>query len=319
MPGGMPGAGGAAGPGGGPGGPGGGMQMQGGAPGGMPGGQQGGGDEAAAGGGRGGRGGGGRGAGGEGGQGGGGGFAAMRNMSDEDRARFRELMTKAMAGKDPSKLSAEERQKMFAQVQEQMKAEAAKKGDTKKGEAKQGETKQGEPKKGGGDAPVAREGRRGGGGPAGSGGMGGNPLDLMRLSAASSQQFTEEDRANAKLPLPPEEDSQLQVLLRPGLLADVEIIVEKIPNALHVPAQAVFEKDGKPWSTCRTGKQFEARPIKLVKRSESMMVMAERREARRDWSRWPTRTPSKPTARRDKGDKKGGGGAMGGMPAGGKQ
>ncbi len=56
---------------------------------------------------------------------------------------------------------------------------------------------------------------------------------------------------SARLPLPPEEDSQVQVLLRPGLLADVEIMVEKIPDALHVPAQAVFQKNGKTWCTCR--------------------------------------------------------------------
>ena len=59
-----------------------------------------------------------------------------------------------------------------------------------------------------------------------------------------SQQFLKRS-CHAKLPPPPEEDSQFDVLLRPGLLADVEIIVEKIPNAIHVPNQAVFEKEGK--------------------------------------------------------------------------
>ena len=44
-----------------------------------------------------------------------------------------------------------------------------------------------------------------------------------------SSGFTEDDRKAAKLPLPPEQDSQVQVLLRPGLLADVEIQVEKLP------------------------------------------------------------------------------------------
>ena len=59
-------------------------------------------------------------------------------------------------------------------------------------------------------------------------------------------QSTQEDRDNAKLPPPPEQDSEISKLLRPGLLADVEIEVEKIPNALHVPKQAVFRKGGKP-------------------------------------------------------------------------
>jgi hypothetical protein len=108
------------------------------------------------------------------------------------------------------------------------------------------------------------EGRRGGGSP--------NPLDLFRMSSTS--QYSEEERNNAKLPLAPEEDSQLQVLLRPGLLSDVEIIVEKIPNALHVPAQAVFEKNGKSIVyVLASNKKYEPREVKLVKRSESMMVL----------------------------------------------
>ena len=58
------------------------------------------------------------------------------------------------------------------------------------------------------------------------------------------------------------------------LLADVEIIVEKIPDAINIPAQAVFEKDGKPTVYVRSGNKFEARPIKPLKRSESTIVIA---------------------------------------------
>jgi hypothetical protein len=248
----------------------------------------------------GGRGGGGRGAGG----GGRGGFPGMRDMSDEDRARFRELMTKAMAGKDPSTMTPEDRQKIFAQVQEQMKKSPAAKGDSKKGEAGKGD--------------VPQSAGRGPGGPAGAPGLsGGNPLDLLRMAGAASRQFNEEDRNKAKLPLPPEEDSQLQVLLRPGLLADVEIIVEKIPNALHLPAQAVFEKNGKPTVFVQTGKRFEAREVKLAKRSETMMILTGGVKP------GEVVALADPTARSDskkgKGEKKsGGGGAMGAMP-GGKQ
>jgi hypothetical protein len=85
---------------------------------------------------------------------------------------------------------------------------------------------------------------------------------------------TEEERNRAKLPPPPEEDSQLQVLLRPGLLSDIEIIVEKIPNATYVPAQAVFEKDGKQVVYVKNGKRFEERQVQLAKRSESTMVLS---------------------------------------------
>ena len=112
------------------------------------------------------------------------------------------------------------------------------------------------------------------------------------------------------LPLPPEQDSQLQALLRPGLLADVEIIVEKIPNALHIPAQAVFEKNNKATVFVQKNGKFEAREIQLIKRSESMMVLSGGVEpgeiiAMAD----PTATDKK-----NKGDKKSQGGAMGMMP-----
>jgi hypothetical protein len=80
---------------------------------------------------------------------------------------------------------------------------------------------------------------------------GGAPFDFAALAGRrGGQQFTEDERKNAKLPPPPEQDSQVQALLRPGLLADVEIIVEKIPDALHVPAQAVFAKSGRPQYLC---------------------------------------------------------------------
>jgi hypothetical protein len=95
----------------------------------------------------------------------------------------------------------------------------------------------------------------------------------MRAAAAKNR-FTEADLENAKLPPPPEEASNLDVLLRPGLLADVEIIVEKIPNALHVPVQAVFEREGKQIVFVRKGSKFEMRPVEIARRSESTMVLS---------------------------------------------
>ena len=86
---------------------------------------------------------------------------------------------------------------------------------------------------------------------------------------------SDEQLKNAKLPPPPEEDSQLDVLLRPGVLADVEIVIEHIPDALHIPAQSVFERDGKPIVYVKRGERFEERAIKLSKRSENTIVIAE--------------------------------------------
>jgi len=95
------------------------------------------------------------------------------------------------------------------------------------------------------------------------------------LGAFAAQRFSEKDLANATLPAAPEEDNQLEVLLRPGLLSDVEIIVERVPNAIHIPVQAVFEKDGKLIVYVKNGSRFDERVIKPLKRSESVMVIAE--------------------------------------------
>lgn len=96
----------------------------------------------------------------------------------------------------------------------------------------------------------------------------------MAMMGNGGSKFTLDERNNAKLPLPPEQDSQVQVLLRPGLLSDVEITVEKLPNVIHVPGQAVFQKGGKPtvYVQQKNGR-FEPREVQLVKQSESMMVL----------------------------------------------
>jgi hypothetical protein len=111
------------------------------------------------------------------------------------------------------------------------------------------------------------QGRGGrGGGPNGQPGQGGG--------AGNQPVFTDEDRANATLPPPPEQDSGIAKLVRPGLLADVEIQVESIPNALHVPSQAIYRQNGKPivYVQGKDGK-FSPREVSLVKQSESSMVL----------------------------------------------
>jgi len=114
-----------------------------------------------------------------------------------------------------------------------------------------------------------------GGGRGGRGGGGGRGGDGNARDAAPDAAQIERD--NAKLPPPPEEDSQLDVLLRPGMLADVEITVEKIPDAISVPNQAVFEKGGRTivYVENPTTHRFDERAVKLAKRSESVMVIAE--------------------------------------------
>ncbi len=203
-------------------------------------------------------------------------------MSEEDQKKMRALFEKELGGRQMQDLSPEERRKVFEKIREAMggalraggsgqrSGQRAERGGRESGESAGAESEA--------TARGARRGRReemGSGGPGEPAGI----LASMGLPAGfgmgAAQQFSEKDLENAKLPPPPEEDSQLDVLLRPGLLADVEIIVEKIPNAIYVPIQAVFEKDGKPAVYVKSGNAFETRFIKPLKRSESVMVIAE--------------------------------------------
>lgn len=189
----------------------------------------------------------------------------MANLSDEDRQKMRGLRQKMQAA------SPEEQQKL----QKEMSDLIAKAGIAPGAGGGRGQF--------GGRGDGAGDGNRGGGGGDSAGGGGGrggrgglsiaNPLDMLRRNSGSP--FTEEERNNAKLPLPPEQDSQVQALLRPGLLADVEIVVERIPNALHIPTQAVFDRNGKPvvYVQQKNGR-FEPREVQLMKRSESTMVLS---------------------------------------------
>ncbi|MGE5569409.1 MAG: efflux RND transporter periplasmic adaptor subunit [Rhodospirillales bacterium] len=201
-------------------------------------------------------------------------------MSQEERQKMREAFQKMLAGRNMQDLSPEERQKLSEQMRSMMGGAAgARMGQGRPGRpgGEAGAGSEGPPAFGFQRGPGARGGARGeseggerGGGPLGMGGE----MPFFGGSGGALQ-FSDADLANAKLPPPPEEDSQLDVLLRPGLLADVEIIVEKIPDAIHIPVQAVFEKEGKLVVFVKHGDEFEERVVKPLKRSESTMVIAE--------------------------------------------
>ncbi len=240
---------------------------------------------------------------------GGGGSSALGNLSEADRKKVRDAMEKALKGRSMQDLSAEERTKLMADVQKATGVKTAASG------AKKGGT----PAPGAADGPptiLARgpEGRSGGR----KGGNGGDD-GMPRLSSMfGGGQFSEKDMANAKLPPAPEEDSQLDVLIRPGLLSDVEIIVEKIPNAIHIPNQAVFEKNGKLIAYVLMGpNKWEERVLKPLKRSESTLVVGEGLKpgetiALAD----PFEKPGDKKKKQDSSSSGGGGNPMGGMSGG---
>jgi multidrug efflux pump subunit AcrA (membrane-fusion protein) len=197
------------------------------------------------------------------------------DLSEADRQKFREAMQKALNGRSMQDLTPEERQKIFDEVRKAVPALAnaprPAQGGGQRPAGPPAEAPAGPPAAGL-DALTSRSGRgrggeggeRRGAGPAGFPGFG-----------FGSPQFSEKDLENAQLPEPPGPESQLDILIRPGSLADVEIIVEKIPNAIHIPAQAVFEKDGKPVVYVKNGTRWDERFIKPLRRAESTLVVGE--------------------------------------------
>ena len=193
--------------------------------------------------------------------GGGQGGDRFANMSEADRQKMAQIRQQMQSA------SPEEREKLQKQMQDLL----ARNGITM-GQGRGA----GDGRGGRGDGqgfPGSGSGQRGPGG-LGAGGQGGRGMDPLAMFSRNTGGFSDDDRAKAKLPLPPEQDSRAQVLLRPGLLADVEIQVEKLSDVIHVPAQAVFQKSGQYLVYVQNKGKFEPRPVKLVKQSESMMVIA---------------------------------------------
>jgi hypothetical protein len=245
------------------------------------------------------------GAGGPGGAQGGGMFAGL---STEDRLKMREAMDKALNGRSMRDLTPEERTELFAKLRKENPTLFAGRGPGAGGPG--ANPAAGAPAAGGPGGPVVTAAQPGAGGerrgPGGDDAAGGMRSPMM--FGGASQTFSEKELENAKLPPPPEEDSQLDILLRPGLLADVEIIIEKIPNAVHIPAQAVIEREGKTMVYVQTGSRWEPREVKPLKRSESTMVIAS------GLNPGETVALSDPNAKPGDKKKDGGSGAMGAVP-----
>jgi hypothetical protein len=61
--------------------------------------------------------------------------------------------------------------------------------------------------------------------------------------------------------------------LRPGMSARVEITSETIKNALWLPAQALFESDGKKFVYLKAANGFARKDVNLVRRNETRVIV----------------------------------------------
>lgn len=67
---------------------------------------------------------------------------------------------------------------------------------------------------------------------------------------------------------------QLDPQMRAGSSLRVVIDGQEVPSALHVPRQAVFEKNGKNYVFIQLGERFDRRDVKVVNRTESRAVIS---------------------------------------------
>lgn len=63
--------------------------------------------------------------------------------------------------------------------------------------------------------------------------------------------------------------------IRPGLSAGARIAVDKIPDAILVPAAAVFEKDGRSVAYVQHGSRFEERAVQVGRRGRAELMITQ--------------------------------------------
>ena len=109
---------------------------------------------------------------------------------------------------------------------------------------------------------------------AGGGARGGRQPQTATAASGGSE-FSESERAGAQLPEPPQQGSDVEVLLRPGLLADAEVTVELIPDTLYIPYQAVFEEGAQNIVYVLESGRLLPRRVQLGRRSESQVAVVD--------------------------------------------
>jgi HlyD family secretion protein len=115
-----------------------------------------------------------------------------------------------------------------------------------------------------------------------------NQLVTVHLDAIPDRQFTGKideistiasEDYTAGWPIPRNFDlritlDQLDSRLRPGMTAQITIIVDRIPNVLIVPVHATFQREGETYAYVWDGSKFRQRVIEVSKRSGDRVVIA---------------------------------------------
>jgi RND family efflux transporter MFP subunit len=61
---------------------------------------------------------------------------------------------------------------------------------------------------------------------------------------------------------------------KPGITGQVTVVVDRVPDAVILPAQALFQKSGQTIAYVWRGNQFEERPVEIARRSGDQIMIA---------------------------------------------
>jgi HlyD family secretion protein len=62
--------------------------------------------------------------------------------------------------------------------------------------------------------------------------------------------------------------------MKPGMTAQVTVVVDRVPNALTSPVQASFQKSGQTVAYVWDGSKFQERGIEVARRSRDRLLVA---------------------------------------------
>lgn len=110
----------------------------------------------------------------------------------------------------------------------------------------------------------------------------------VQLDAVADRQFTGQVRRigtiatpdfSAGWPFPHNFDLDLSIdqrdqRLRPGMTAQVTVVLQRIPNSITIPAQASFLKSGQTVAYVWKQSRFEEQPIQIERRSRDRLLIA---------------------------------------------
>lgn len=102
--------------------------------------------------------------------------------------------------------------------------------------------------------------------------------NVDEISTIASEDYT------AGWPIPRNFDlritlDQLDPRLRPGMTAQITIVVDRIPDVLVIPAAATFQKEGETFAYIWTGSKFREQKIEVRRRSGDRLVISKGLEA----------------------------------------